>query len=332
VKSRLPAFLLLALGFSCIHAQTAKPAKPEHTSSGEATIRGVVVMPDGSAITEPVKVTLKVLRGDQDSTYTDRDGRFELPHVAAGEYTLEVEADRSRDRFEITSEKITVRTNTPNFVTLTLKPKGNQKQTRSDKTISVAMLDQKVPAAAKREFETATRLSTEGKTEESIAALRRALAIYPDYLMALNDLGAQLLELGRLDEALVPLRAATRIDPNSFNPELNLGIVLVRKKIFAEAQVTLDRALSAEPSSAAAHLYAGLAASGVNDDLRAERELKSAYDLGGRPFSVALVYLGKVYVKRGEKQSAINALERYLQEDPAGSNVPLVKKMLSDLK
>ena len=289
-------------------------------------------MPDGSPLTEAVKVTLKVLRGDQDATHTDRDGRFELRHVAAGEYTLEVEADLSRDRFEITDEKITVHPNTPNFITLTLKPKAGKTQTRRDKTVSVAMLDQKVPPAAKREFDNATSLAREGKAEESIAALRRALAIYPDYLMALNDLGAQLLELGRLDEALTPLRAATRIDPNSFNPELNLGVVLVRQKNFAEALAALDRALSAEPSSPAAHLYAGLAASGTNDDARAERELKSAYELGGQSFAVALVHLGKVYLKRGDKTNAISTLERYLQEDPTGSNAPLVKKMLADLK
>jgi Flp pilus assembly protein TadD len=283
-------------------------------------------------VSEPVKVTLKVLRGDQDATYTDRDGRFELPHVAAGEYTLEVEADRSRDRFEITNEKITVHTNAPNFITLTLKEKAGKQPVRGDKAVSVAMLDQKVPSAARHEFDNATRASREGRVEESIAALHRALDIYPDYLMALNDLGAQLLELGRLDEALTPLRAATKLDPNSFNPQLNLGIVLVRKKIFPAALTALDRAISAEPSSPVVHLYAGLAAAGVNDDARAEREFRSAHDLGGRPFSVALVYLGRMYVKRGDKQNAVQVLQQYLKEDPAGPNAPLVKKMLADLK
>jgi predicted Zn-dependent protease len=332
VKSRLPALLLISLCFSCASAQIGKPAKTDRANLGDAIVRGVVVMPDGSSLSEPVKVTLKVLRGDKDITYTDNNGRFELPHVAAGEYTIEVEADRSRDRFDIVSEKIIVRTNTPDFITITLRAKAGKEQVRGNKTVSVAMLDQKVPAAAKREFDNATRATREDRAEDSIAALRRAIAIYPDYVMALNDLGAQLLELDRLDEALVPLRTATRIDPNSFNPELNLGIVLTRKHEFKEALTALDRALTSEPSSPAAHLYAGQAAAGIRDDARAERELTSAYDLGGRPFSVALVYLARVYVNRGDKQSAIKSLQQYLQDDPSGSNVPLVKKMLADLK
>lgn len=247
-------------------------------------------MPNGSPVNEPVKVTLKVMRGDQAATYTDRDGRFEFKSLAAGEYTVEAEADRSRERFEITDERVTVRVNTPNFITLTLREKGKTSE-KHDRTVSVAMLDQKVPPAAKHEFDNAVELARAGKSDESIAALQRAIALYPDYLMALNDLGAQLLDAGRLDEALMALKKATQIDPNSFNPMLNLGIVLVQKKMFADALTSLDRALTAEPSSPPAHLYAGMAAAGANDLTRAEREFKTAHELGGSAFAVSLVYL-----------------------------------------
>src|SRR6185503_12148381 len=271
--------LLLIAGFA--GEASAQANRSTQRSGGDAYIRGVVVLRNGSPVPEPVKVTLKILRGDKATTYTDRDGRFQFSHVAGGEYTVEVEADRSRDRFEITSERITVRIDAPNFITLTLREKGETSEAKREKTVSVAMLDQKVPPAARHEYENATQLARAGKSAESIAALQRAIGIYPDYLMALNDLGAQLLEAGRLDEALTTLKKATQIDTNSFNPQLNLGIVLIRKKMFVEAQAALEHALSAEPSSPAAHLYAGMAASGANDATRAEREFKTAHDLGG---------------------------------------------------
>lgn len=328
------ALIVIPLLLVCAAAaQTLKDTKSANQpATGDASIRGIVQMPDGSRIAEPMKVTLKVLRGDQASTYTDQQGRFEFQHVAAGDYTIEVEADRDRDRFEILDEKITVRTNTPNFLTLSLKEKRTDQKATRGKTVSVAMLDQKIPPAAKREFDNATSLARQGNLQESIAALQHAIVIYPDYLMALNDLGAQLIELGRLDEALAPLRAAIKIDPTSFNPQLNLGIILVRKKDFPAALAALDKALSSEPSSPAAHLYAGLAAAGAKDNQRAEREFKSANDLGGRDFSMALVYLGQLYLKMGEKQKAIDSLQRYLKVDSDGPNASLVKKMLADLK
>ena len=78
-------------------------------------------------------------------------------------------------------------------------------------------------------------------------------------------------------------------------------------------------------------MYAGLAAAGAKDNRRAEREFKSASALGGRDFSVALVYLGQLYLKLGEKQKAIDSLQRYLKDDPDGPNAALAKKMLAGL-
>jgi Tfp pilus assembly protein PilF len=328
----MKACLLLLFVIGCLVPASAQVNRSAQRSGGEGSIRGIVLLPDGSPVKEPVKVTLKVLRGDQSITYSDRDGRFQFLHVSAGEYSLEVEADRSRDRFEITTEKITVRVDTPNFITLTLKEKADPHAVKREKTVSVAMLDQKVPPAAKHEFDNATQLAREGKTDESIAALQRAIGIYPDYLMALNDLGAQLLEAGRLDEALPVLKKATQVDPTSFNPQLNLGIVLIRKKMFVEAQTALEHALSAEPSSPAAHLYAGLAASGANDNARAEREFRTTHEIGGSSFAVALLYLARLDVKLGHKQEAVDALQLYLREEPAGPNTAVAKKMLADLQ
>ena len=331
-QSEMKVCFLFLLLLGCLLPVSAQGSRAPQRSGGEGSIRGIVLMPDGSQVKEPVKVTLKVLRGDQSVTYTDRDGRFQFLHVSAGDYSIEVEADRSRDRFEISSERITVRTDTPNFLTLTLKEKVDAQTVKRDKTISVAMLDQKVPPAAKHEFENAAQLARAGKSEESIAALQRAIGIYPDYLMALNDLGAQLLEAGRLDEALTILKKATQIDPNSFNPQLNLGIALIRKQMFVDAQAALERALSAEPSSPVAHLYAGMAASGARDPARAEREFKTAHDLGGSSFAVALLYLARLDVKLGHKQEAVDALQIYLREEPSGPNTTVAKKMLADLQ
>ena len=300
------------------------------SSGAQASIRGTVTLPDGSRLSEAVKVTLKVLRGDQATVYTDQQGRFELRNLSAGEYTIEVEADRN-SRFDIATERVTVTRSAPTFVTIALKEKQSERRAASDKVVSVAMFDQKVPAAAKREFEKAARLAAQGKQNESVESLRRALVIYPDYLMAHNDLGAQLLELGQLEEAKQELLTAVKIDPNAFNALLNLGIVLVRQNKFAEALPALDRALTFEPSAPAVHLYAGIACVGMNDTQRGERELNSAYDLGGAPYDVALVYLGRLYMKKGDREMALKTFQTYLRESPHGPNAVQVQKLIATL-
>jgi Flp pilus assembly protein TadD len=331
LKYRRNAWVLVLLLLGWTVSRTVQGQPRSGTGSiPQASIRGSVALPDGSPVSEAVKVTLKVLRGDQAMIYTNQQGRFEFPNLAPGQYILEVEADRN-PRFEVVTERITVQRNSPTFVTVYLKEKQSERRAVSDKTVSVAMLDQKVPSAAKREFEKAAHLAGEGKLNESIEALRRALTLYPDYLMAHNDLGAQLMEQGRLDEAREQLLAAVKIDPNAFNAQLNLGIVLVRQNKFAEALLALDKALTLGSSAPAAHLYAGMACVGLNDMERGEKELNAAYDLGGAAYAVALVHLGRLYVQKGDREMALKSFQSYLRESPDGANAAQVQKMIASL-
>lgn len=299
--------------------------------SNTGTIHGNVVKPDGTPVMGAVKITLKVIRGDSMVAYTDQEGRFELPNVTPGDYTIEADSDRER-HFEAGTERVRVARNSASLVTIYLRNKKTEATTKGGKSISVAMFDQHVPSAAKKEFEKASRLSAEGNGLESIAALKRALVIYPNYLAAHNDLGAQLLEQGEYAEAENQLQAAVKIDPNAFNPHLNLGIVLLRQNKFSESLAALDKALSIEPAAPAAHLYAGMASMNLNDMARGEKELNAAYDLGGSPYAVALLHLGKLYMKRGQREMALKSFESYLRESPNAPDSAQIEKLIGMLR
>jgi Flp pilus assembly protein TadD len=331
--SAIGTFVLLLMLTGHVYSQTlpgagSRVVNPDRLGS----IRGTVVMPDGSPVSEAIKVTLKAMRGDVAMLYTDQQGRFELSNITPAQYTIEVDADRER-RFEITRETIQVQRGAgPTMVTLYLKERQGEARARADKTISVAMLDQKVPAAARKEFQKAGHFSGEGNAIEAIAALKRAIAIYPDYLAAHNDLGAQLLELEQFDEAANELRVAIKIDPKAFNPQLNLGIVLIRQNKFSEALIALDKALSIEPAAPAPHLYAGMASVELKDTVRGEKELNAAYDLGGNTYAVALLHLGKLYMKNGERELALKSFESYLREVPDAADAAQVQKLIGMLR
>jgi predicted Zn-dependent protease len=295
--------------------------------SNTGSIHGNVVAPDGSPLNGAVRITLKVMRGDSTIAYTDQFGRFDLMNVNQGEYTIEADSDRDR-RFDVGSEKVLVRRGVASLVTIYLKEKKSEARANRDKSVSVAMFDQKVPGAAKKEFENASRASAEGNAIESIAALRRAIAIYPNYIMARNDLGAQLLEQGQLDDAATELHAAIKIDPNAANPHINLGIVLERQNNFAESLAALDKGLSLDAGSPVAHLYAGMDSVKLNDLVRGEKEFNAAYSLGGNTYAVALLHLGKLYMKTGERELAIKAFQSYLRESPDAPEAAQVEKLL----
>jgi len=262
--------------------------------------------------------------------FTDQEGRFDLLNVAPGEYTIEADPDRER-RFDAGTDRVQVWRGSVSLVTIYLKEKSDTQAGRA-KSVSVGMLEQKVPSAAKREFDRASRFSAEGNEVESIAALKRAIAVYPNYLAAHNDLGAQLLEQGDFAEAENQLQAAIKIDPKAFNPQLNLGIVLLRQNKFSESLATLDKALSIDPAAPAAHLYAGMASINLNDTARGEKELNAAYDLGGSTYAVALLHLGKLYMKKGEREMALKSFESYLRDSPNAPDAAQVVRLIGTLR
>ena len=188
-------------------AQDRRPASQPTTTDkmSYGSIRGRVVMPDGSTVSQSVKLTLRTFRESATVTFTDNQGQFELPNIVPGNYKLEVEADRQR--FEVFTENVQVFRGTPTVVTPTLKEKPAEvRSTSKDKVVSISELERNVPSNARKEFAKATQAANAQKTDEAIAHLRKAISLYPDYVMAYNDLGTYLLEQGKLEEAATELR------------------------------------------------------------------------------------------------------------------------------
>ena len=329
----LKTILVLLLLCGAASAQGGgRPASNEASGGSNAgSIQGRVVLPNGSPISRPVKVTLRVLKGDKSVVYTDTEGVFDISSLAPGSYTLEVEPDKEHN-FEGVSERVQIYGKSSTFVTLYLKESVSVKEKGKSGVVSTGELDQKVPAAAAKEFERGARAREEGRLDEAVAHLRKALAVYPEFLKARNDLGAYLLAQGKLEEAAEELRRATEMDPNSFNPHLNLGIVLIQQQKFREAADVLGRALSLDPTSAAARLYAGVALLGSGDAGRAERELANAYEAGGSQYALAQFYLGKLYADRGERALALRAFETYLRDKPDAANAEKVRRLIESLR
>jgi tetratricopeptide (TPR) repeat protein len=321
------AVLVVALLLSATAVETAGAQ-----GNAAGSLRGRVFLPDGSSLNAPVKVSIRQLRGEKYLFYTDDTGQFFLPVVEVGAYTVVAEDDRER-KFDPGSEGVEVFPRSPSFVTVYLKEKGGgAKEKRGPETVSTAELDENVPSDASKEFERGTKAAKEGKFEDAAAYMRKALSIYPGYLKARNDLGTFLLAQGKLEEAAGELAAAVKLAPKAFNPRLNLGIVQVRRREFAAAVENLDVALSLDPNSPAAHLYAGEARMGLGEADRAEKDLTTAYELGGADYALAQYHLGRLYMSRADRARARKAFQTYLRDKPDAANAAEVTRLLGILK
>ncbi|MYK06574.1 MAG: tetratricopeptide repeat protein, partial [Synechococcus sp. SB0670_bin_20] len=92
-----------------------------------------------------------------------------------------------------------------------------------------------------------------GKLQESINYSKKALAINPNWPAALTNLGTALVQLGKIQESIAYYKKALAIDPDSPRSLANLGVALILSGELQEASNTCRKAISLRPDYIPAH-------------------------------------------------------------------------------
>jgi Flp pilus assembly protein TadD len=283
--------------------------------TNSAIIEGKVSLPSGFSADRNVKITLKNSRSTLYTIYSNKHGEFRFHDLGEGVYYVQAEVGR----FESRVEKIPLGRGITYEVTLHLIDRtGHDLHSPSARVISVAELRQPVPAPAEKEYKLGLKFVAKGNFSQAAGHFQQALALYPEYLAARNDLGAQYLKLKRLDEAEELFRHVLESDPKNFYAMFNLGLVRIERRDYAEAVSRLQKAISVDSAWPTARLWLGFALLEMGDLASAERELTKALIMGGPDCVAAHYHLARAYVKRGDPAEASRALRSYLEESPRG--------------
>lgn len=195
-------------------------------------------MPDGSLVRREIRFTIEV-ESRVETFFSDSRGRFSLRRAQGvsreAEYRVTVVGDGS----SYATTTATFKDYGIAFIPIYLRP-FIERSTPPAKVVDVAELDARVPEEAKQAYDAAMRAFKEGRRDEVIAGLERALTIYPDYYRALNGLGLIYMRMNRLDDATRVFERAAKIAPRAHTPRLNLGIILTRRAKYTEAVALLE--------------------------------------------------------------------------------------------
>jgi tetratricopeptide (TPR) repeat protein len=162
--------------------------------------------------------------------------------------------------------------------------------------------------------------------EKGIKSLEEAVAIYPQYVRALNDLGVTLMKLDRLDEAADRLRAAAEIGKRLFHPRMNLGIVLNRQRKFQEAIEVLDPLYHEYHGVAEVNLTYAEALEGARKFADAEnvyRAVMAAHKIDDKTYNIVEFRLGVLLNRVGRFNEAAIELQNVISRNPKTVNAHL---------
>jgi len=332
-STTMRVFLIFAVMASASASASAQGGRSEPVPSIQryGSISGRVYLPSGKPAAIRFKVSVSSMQNTGTMIHTDSNGEFTFLNLPESTYVVEVIGDTKR--FEIASEQVIVVRGGKSNVTIYLKERSEAGAAKPvGEVVSAAELSQPVPAPAKKEFDMASRLLKEGRRDEAIEHFKQALVIFPEYLMARNDLGVQYLKMKQLDAAAEQLGMAIEINSKVFNPRLNLGIVLLEQNKYSEAAEQLSEAIAINSSQPAPRLYLGVAHLRMDDLDAAEEELSKAINLGDANYALAHYYMAQVHMKRGDREKAIAELKTYIEMSPQGDEAASARAMLDKIK
>ena len=281
-------------------------------------------MPNGSAPTHAIRLSVVSDRGQTETVFTDSKGVFPMrtPTNQTIYYTVTIETDRQT--FDTTTTSFKLDRNSPSRIIVFLKAlPGEKRPAKEDAIIDVANYEASVPAKARAAYKRAMEFVNNEQLENAIPELQQAISIYPQYVRAINDLGVTLMKLRRFDEAEAAFRKAIDIDKRFFHPRMNLGIVLNKQSRYKEALEILEPLYGENHGMLELRLAYGQALGGAGEFAEAEKIYR--FTLGSKnipPSTQANLYfrLGVLLNRQGRFANATVELEKAIALDPDGAN------------
>ena len=324
--SRIAGTVLLVI-FSLAFAQAQGVGSSRglpSSSGGQNTIKGRVFFPDGRHANTRLKVRLESANTFGGLvTVTDEDGQFMFSRLEAGPYSLVVEGDKM---YETAREAVAIdREASPGGrivdvpIYLKFKPSANPAFAS-------------VPAPALDLHMKGLESARKGDSKKAAEQQQAAVAAYPNFAQAYNELGVQYLKLGDVDKAVEALQTAVKLAPDEFQPRLNVGIALLNQKKFAESEQHLLEAIKKNPTSSVAHMYLGMALMNQKKLEEAQKELETAVSSKSSEVGVAHKYLGGIYWGLRDYKRAADELETYLKLVPKAADAERTRAAIKDLR
>ena len=197
---------------------------------------------------------------------------------------------------------------------------------------SVSAVDLNVPKGAKKEFDEGNKAMASQDWAKAIERLERAIAMYPQYALAYNNLG---VAYGRMNEPAkesAALEKAISLNDHFVPAYLNLAKMSLREQDAARAETLLESALRAEPENVETMTLL-VEAQFLNKQYDAA--IATAIKVHALPhqnFAVVHYLAARAYERQNQPQRALAQFEIFLTEEPNGPRADHVREEITQLK
>lgn len=188
----------------------------------------------------------------------------------------------------------------------------------------VSASDLAIPTRARREFDKANELIRRQELEQAMKKLKKAIAIYPRYTVAYNNLAVIYSQLGDQAGEDEALEKAISLNPSFALAYVNFGRMNVHAGKYPAAELALQKAASLNPADAATLIllsYSQFMEKNFDGAIASSRKAH----LLDSPHAFAHRVAARAFEQEKQGTKAIAELEMFLREEPSGAHADAVR-------
>lgn len=325
--SALPLVGLLAL---CAHAQVGQPGMD---SASVGNIRVHVEYPDNHAARMHLRVQLMSGSGNTPvgEEFTTDQGTAEFTRIPVGDYHVVVSGEgietADSGPFEVDRRKLSQSL----FITVHSNNEPDSPGVAAGSP-SVAAVDLNVPDAARKEFDKASKAIADQNWPKARELLKRAIARYPQYAPAYNNLGVVYGHLNDAAAERAALEQAIRLNDHFAPAYVNFAKLCLKERNSGQAESLLVSASHLEPGNAETMtLLAETQLLNKNYD-GAIASARSVHDVPHKNLAVVHYIAARALEHENRLEEALAELRVFLKEEPQGARADHVREEIAHIQ
>lgn len=339
VRPRLTSALLIVLaamvaGEARSHAQTNDPRSPSQampknlgttgtqtTTRTGATIHVTILDENKKPLKQQSLIRLTNQANGSILFQTTHASETKFPEVPASKYLIEVgAAGYLGTHHEIAITNVDLDVNE----TVILP--------RDPAAVDLSWKDQGLPSQARKETEKGVQALEFSNFQEARKHLEAANRRYPSSSWVNFLLGYLALQQKDQDRELGYLTTATKLDPGNLQAQNLLGQLYYQRGDYAPAAAAEEIVVASSGESLIARKVLANSYLKLKEFEKARENAQWLVDKGGSEGASARLVLGQALAGLHQNEAAIQALKAYLDEDPASSVAPQMRKLLAQLE
>ena len=265
------------------------------------------------------------------TTYTNEEGRADFWSLPIGNYHVVVSGEGIQTTESAVFEVDSRQGSQSQYITVRQVEAADVK-TPSSKSGTVSASDLNIPTKARKELDKASEAMGRQDWNKAAELLNKAIAIYPQYVGAYNNLGVVYSRINDTAHEQEALERAISLDEHFAPAYENLAKLYLRQKEFSQAETLLGKALSVDPNNGQNLML-------LADTQYMERHFdaaiasaQKAHALPNDHPSVVHYIAGKAYQQQNRQGEALAEFQTFLKEEPTGPRADHVRSDIAKMQ